>query len=66
MITAGKILFVKKGILSQPYDNLPVVVERINEGSIDFYKIRYQNPGLLSHGHWYLTAGDLDYYLKER
>jgi len=51
--------------MSHSYDNLPVVVERITPGN-NFYEVRYQNPGLLSHSHWYLTENDIAYYLEER
>ena len=71
MITTGKILFVRPGRLSRSYDNLPVVVVKtdiVEPGLEDhrFYEIRYQSPGTLMHGHWYLTAKDVENYLVER
>ncbi len=63
MTAIGDILYVRAGKISPDLDGCPVIVFR-REGH--YWKVRYQQPGQLTHDYWNLEEIDIPRYLEKR
>ena len=63
MTEIGDIYYVKKGVVSDAYYGLPVIISGYEENC---YVVRHQEIGELIHGTWRLSEADIKYYLEQR
>lgn len=63
MIKLGDIFYVRKGVMSSDYDEMPVIFFNEMEG---YYQLRYQKLGELTHSFWNIRKEDFFRYLEKR